>query len=220
METFDYQNSFISDIQKAFRHHRRVIGQLATGGGKGVVLAEIARRVVEKGGVVCISCHRIEIFEQLFGNLMKFGITPGLISAGQHPMPGNQVYLSMVETLCRRMNKGLVEKLNINFFILDEVHYGSYYKLVEQLTCPVLGFTATPKSTGNPELKEYFETIVCGIPIGELIRIGRLVPTATYSVSHDFSKVKINRLKNKAKLAAQKIMEFSVIVGLFFIFIF
>ncbi len=191
MKPFEFQEEFISGIQGAFRRNKRVIGQLATGGGKSVAIAEIARRAILKGKVVCISCHRIEIFEQLFANLMKFGITPGLISAGQYPMPGSQVYLSMVETVCRRMNKGLMEKLNINFFILDEVHYGSYYKLVDQLDCHVLGFTATPKSTGKPELKEYFDTIVCGIPIAELIRIGRLVPTTTYSVAYDFSKVKM-----------------------------
>ncbi len=191
MKPFDFQNEFVYNIRQAFRKSKRVIGQLATGGGKGVVIALIAQMAVAKGNVVCISCHRIEIFEQLFKNLVSFGMSPGLIAAGQHPMPGSQVYLSMVETVCRRMDKGLIDKLNINFFILDEVHYGSYYKLIEKLDCNILGFTATPKSTGNPELNEYFDSIVCGIPIAELIRIGRLVPTVTYSILHDFSKVKM-----------------------------
>ena len=48
-ELFDFQNQFIADIGKAFRRKKKVIGQLATGGGKGVVLAEIARRSIEKG---------------------------------------------------------------------------------------------------------------------------------------------------------------------------
>jgi len=188
---FDYQNEFISNIGKAFRRSKKVIGQLATGGGKGVVLAEIARRSIEKGNVVCIACHRIEIFQQLFDNLMSFGITPGIIAAGQHPMAGHRCYLSMVETFCRRMNRGLIEKLNINFHILDEVHFGSYYKLVKELSCPVLGFTATPKSTGKPELKEYFDELVCGVSITELIRVGRLLKAKTFSIAHDFSKVKM-----------------------------
>ncbi len=191
MKLFDFQHRLVDDIQKAFRKEKRVIGQLPTGGGKGVILAEIARRAIEKGNVVCISCHRVEIFQQLFKNLVAFGIQPGLIAAGQHPVPGHRCYLSMVETICRRMTKGLIDQLNINFFILDEVHFGAYHKLVVQLNCHILGFTATPKSTGNPELKEYFGALVCGASIKELIQLGRLVPDITYSIKHDFSKVKM-----------------------------
>ncbi len=191
MKLFDYQLDLSNRIRQAFRRTRRVIGQLPTGGGKGVVLAHIAEQAMEKGSVVCISCHREEIFQQLYRNLVAFGICPGLIAQGHDPMPGNQVYLSMVETFCRRMNKGLMEKLNINFFILDECHFGNYYKLISAVDCHVLGFTATPKSTGNPELNEYFGDIVCGPTVKELISIGRLVPTTTYSVQHDFSKVKM-----------------------------
>jgi len=191
MILYDYQQSFISDIGIAFKKNPRIVGQLPTGAGKGVILAEIARRSIAKGNVVCISCHRIEIFEQLFTNLRAFGITPSLISAGQYPMAGAQCYLSMVETFCRRMSRGLVEKLNINFFILDEVHFGSYYKLVNELKQPVLGLTATPKSTGKPDLNKYFDDIVCGCSIRTLIKERRLVPTKTFSIDYDFSKVKM-----------------------------
>lgn len=191
MKPFDFQLEHASNIRKAFRKERRVIGQLPTGGGKGVELAYIASEAIKKGSVVCISCHREEIFQQLYRNLIAFGIQPGLIAQGHDPMPGRQAYLSMVETFCRRMNKGLMEKLNINFFILDECHFGNYYKLTQSVNCHILGFTATPKSTGNPELNEYFGDIVCGPTITDLIGIGRLVPTKTYSVQHDFSKVKM-----------------------------
>lgn len=189
---FDYQEELLTDTRKSFgRKNKRVIVQLPTGGGKGVVLAEMAKRAIESGNTPCISCHRVEIFDQLYNNLKSFGIQPSLIAAGTHPMPGAPCYLSMVETLCRRMNKGLIDKLNINFFILDEVHFGSYYKLVNQLDCCIAGFTASPKSTGKPELNTYFDDIVCGPKVSELIRIGRLTPGVTFSVDHDFSKIKM-----------------------------
>lgn len=191
MNLFEYQDIFTNDIRKSFRKHKRVIGQLATGGGKGVILANIAKQAIEKGKIPCISCHREEIFEQLYFNLRKFGISPSLIAQGEYPMAGAPCYLSMVETFCRRMNKGVVDHLNIDFFILDEVHLGNYFKLVDQLDCHVLGFTATPKSTGSPELNSYFDTIVCGPKISELISIGRLVKAKTFSIEHDFSKVKM-----------------------------
>lgn len=187
---FDYQHSFLNDIGKAFKNNRRVMACAHPGFGKTISFVDITRRSIAKGNVVCIAAHRIEIFEQTFKQLVSFGITPSLIMAGTHPMPGAQVYLCMVETFCRRMNKGLVDKLNINFFILDEAHIGSYHKLVSQLDCHVLGFTGTPKSTGNPELKDYYDDIVCGIGVQELINLGRLVPARTFSIKHDFSHVK------------------------------
>lgn len=189
-QLFNYQHEFLNDIGKAFRKNRRVMAQGHPGFGKTITFVEITKRAIAKGNVVCIAAHRIEIFEQTFNQLVSFGITPSLIMPGNHPMPGAQVYLSMVETFCRRMNKGLTEKLNINFFILDEAHIGSYHKLVSQLDCHVLGFTGTPKSTGNPELKDYYDDIVCGIGVEELIKIGRLVPARTFSIKHDFSHVK------------------------------
>lgn len=191
MPLYDYQAELVEDLSKAFRKNRRVIGQLPTGGGKGYILSDIAKRVILKGKVVCISCHRIEIFQQIFAHLRSFGIFPSIIAQGEYPMGGAQCYLSMVETVCRRMNKGLIAHLNIDFFILDEVHFGSYYKLVTQLDQKILGFTATPKSTGSPELKEYFDDIVCGPKLSELISMGRIVKTKTFSIDYDFTKVKM-----------------------------
>lgn len=187
---FDFQHDFLRNIGRAFKTNKRVIGQAHPGFGKTITFVEIARRSIAKGNVVCIAVHRIELFQQTFDQLRSFGIIPSLIMPGSHPMPGAQVYLSMVETFCRRMDKGLVDKLNINFFILDECHIGSYHKLIKQLDCHILGFTGTPKSTGSPELKDYYDDIVCGIGVEELIKIGRLVPARTFSIAHDFSHVK------------------------------
>lgn len=190
MKPFDYQLDWCDRIRQSMRRSRRVIGQLPTGGGKGVAIAYIAKLSIEKGFVPCISVHRIEIFEQIYKNLRAFGIMPTPITAGEYPMGGAPCYLSMVETFCRRMTKGLTEHLGINFFILDEVHLGNYYKLINNTKEYVLGVTATPKSTGKPELNEYMDELVVGPSINNLIQLGRLVKPITFSVKHDFSKVK------------------------------
>lgn len=187
---YEDQVKFIQDIGKAFRNNRRVVAQAATGFGKTICIVDIVKKSIFKGNVICIACHRLEIFQQTFKILISQGITPGLISAGSSITTGHQVYLSMCETFYKRMSKGLTEKLNINFFILDEFHLANYYKIVSETTCHVLGFTATPKTTGSPELKEYTDTIVCGPSVKELIKLGRLVPSRTFSVDYDFSKVK------------------------------
>jgi superfamily II DNA or RNA helicase len=191
MKPFDFQLELIDKIKQKFRkRHKRVIGQACTGFGKTVVMAHIAASSIEKGNVVCIICHRDEIFKQIIKALRAFGITPGIITSKATSMPGHQCYVAMVETLYKRIKKDMIQRYNINFFIGDEAHYGAYYKIIKDCNLPWLGMTATPKSTGSPELNEYFEDIACGINIRELIRMGRLVPATTFSVTHDFSKVK------------------------------
>lgn len=190
-ELFQYQHEFRDNIRRAFRTNKRVIACAHPGFGKTITFCDIARLAIARGNVVCIAAHRIEIFEQTFKQLVSFGITPSLIAPGKHPMPGWQVYLGMVETIHRRMDRGLVNKLNINFFIFDEAHLGNYAKLIGQLDEEfILGFTGSPKSAGNVELKDLYDNIVCGIGVEELIALGRLVPAKTFSISHDFSKVK------------------------------
>lgn len=191
MKLFDYQDKFITDLGKSLSKNNRTIGQLPTGGGKGVILSFIANRSKDKGFTPCIGVHRIEIFQQILRHLIALGIRPGLISPGNKPMPGSGVYLAMVETMKRRLSTDIIKQLGINFFILDEVHFGSYYKLIQSVDSKILGFTATPKSTGKPELKEYFDDLVCGPSVSDLIKVSRLAPAVTYSVGHDFSKVKL-----------------------------
>jgi superfamily II DNA or RNA helicase len=193
---FEFQEEFVNKIAEAMRKHKRVLGVASTGFGKGVVIADLARRAINKGSITCIAVHRIEIFNQVFNNLLSMGITPSLISSGTKITPGQTCYLAMVDTLHTRMKSGLVDELNINFFIMDEAHYASHFKVINNSDCFVLGLTATPKSTGNPELNRYFGTMVQGKPINELIEMGRLVKAKTYSVEWDFSKVKLNAKGN------------------------
>ncbi len=189
MNLYEFQGMFVSDIRQSFRSNKRIIGQLATGGGKTVCISEITRLAITAGTIVCIAAHRKEIFNQIARTLERFGIIPELIKPGSNPYLGGSCYLAMIETLCRR--DGLFEELNVNFLIVDEAHEGSYFKLINKLdpSVRVLGFSATPKSTGKPDLREYFDDIVCGPPISELIKLGRLVNAATHSVDHDFSKI-------------------------------
>ena len=190
-ELFQFQLEFKNNIRRSFKNNKRVIACGHPGFGKTITFCDIARDAIAKGNVICIAAHRIEIFTQTFNQLRSFGIVPSIIVPGKHPMPGAQVYLAMVETFCRRMDKGLVEKLNINFFILDEAHLGNYAKLINELDDEyILGFTGSPKAAGKVELKDLYDNIVCGIGVEELIALGRLVPARTFSINHDFSKVK------------------------------
>lgn len=210
---FGFQESFITNLSLQLRASRRVLGVAATGFGKGVVIAEIVARAMKKNpsSNICIAVHRIEIFNQVFDNLKAFGITAHRIDPDTPFKGASGVHLAMVETLCLRLKRGAVQKEKdllsflavnskaapfassfFNFLIADEVHYGSFFKLIDGFEGYVLGFTATPKSTGKPELNCYFDCMVEGLPISQLIMIKRLVPARTFTINHDFSHVKPN----------------------------
>lgn len=195
MKLFEYQEDWIQKISQSFRRrNKRVIGQIATASGKTVMASEIAVRSSRTGRNVCILVHRREILNQFFRTLRRFNVTPGLIAQGHKPQRGHQIYIAMVETLSRRIAKGILDDLDIHFFIMDEAHWGSYPKVLDQIDCHVLGLTATPKSSGaKGELNEYYDDIVTGPSVKDLITLKRLCPGTTFSIKHDFSKVRKKR---------------------------
>lgn len=190
MKLFEDQEWLLAQISDVFRKNKRVIVQSPTGSGKTVMIGEICLRTIQKGNSVCILVHREEIMMQMFNTLQRFGIQAELIMPGRTPFPNRPVYIGMVETFNRRLGKGIVDHIDVNFFINDEAHWGAYPKVIEAIDHKILGFTATPKSSGAPELNQLYDEIVCGYSVSQLEAMGRLVPGITFSVKHDFDKVK------------------------------
>ncbi len=193
LELYPFQEEFINGMNASFRRgNRRVLGNGMTGFGKTVVGSEAARRAIAKKNVPCVLAYREEILEQFQQSLADRRIFPGMIVPGNHPMTHYECYLGMVETFNRRVKKEpeFTKRHGINFMIADEVHIGNFSKVIDNFGGHVLGFTATPKSTGNPELNQMFDDIVLGANVQELIKYGRLVNGKTFSVDHDFSNVK------------------------------
>lgn len=192
MKLFEFQEDWIQNISKAFRRkNKRLIAQAQCGFGKTVTACEIAIRSTRTNRNVCILVHRVEILNQFYRTFRRFGVTPGIISQGHNTRGGHQIYIGMVETLNRRIAKGILDDLDIHFFIMDEAHWGAYPKILNQIDCHVLGLTATPKSSHmQKELNEMYDDIVVGPSVQDLITLKRLIPARTFSIKHDFSKVK------------------------------
>jgi hypothetical protein len=115
------------------------------------------------------------------------------VVAGMKTIPPARVYVAMVESAHKRLD--LFQ--NIGMVIVDECHIGNFTKVIDHFKDQyIIGFTATPlaaKKT-NP-LRNYFDDIVCGIDIPDLIEDGFLCPEQTYSSS---SIVERAKLKMKA----------------------
>lgn len=180
MQLRPYQERGVRETaQKLALGKRKIICQLATGGGKTVMFSAISHRYVEKSGKsVLILVHRKELLMQTRRTLYNaFGITAQPIIAGQKNIPPAKVYVGMVESVNRR-----IELLkNIGMVIIDEAHIAVHNKMHEHFpTQFIVGFTATPLSASkkNP-LKNYYEDIVCCVDIPELIKSGSLCQNIT-----------------------------------------
>lgn len=180
-----YQDKGITDIARKFASGtRKVVFQLATGGGKTVIFSAISDRYYRKSGKsILILCHRKELLQQTRRTLHSaFGINAQPIVAGMKFIPDAPVYVGMIESVNRRME--LVDKKNIGLVIIDECHIASFHKIHDFFpTQFILGVTATPLSANKKKpLKLYYDDIVvCDSDIPELIKDGYLAQNLTWA---------------------------------------
>lgn len=184
----NYQNTA---IQKVFLNAengiRKQIYQLPTGGGKSIIFSGLADQFLSKyyKSQVLIVVHRVELLKQCQQTFYKaFQRHSTAITAGIKSIPHSSIYVGMVETIFNRLksNPGLFK--NIGLLIVDEVHVANFNKLYEYFPSSlIVGVTATPiaASKKNP-LRNYFDEIVCGPQIPELIKEKYLVPNITYQL--------------------------------------
>lgn len=206
-----HQEVAVAEARKALIKEKRVIVAMPTGSGKTVTASYIASEMIKrKNGSLLIVCHRIEILQQFAKTLMSFGIHPAFIVAGKPmPMAGHGVYLGMVETLNSRlgtMQERFFHHYNIKLVIADEVHWGSYEKMVNMIPCHVLGLSATPKATKGRALHTYFNACIVPVKKSDLFATKHLVIPKTFSIKHDFAGLK---LKNGEFTEKSLLEEFS-----------
>lgn len=175
-----YQESMANNIARKVKEGlRKICCQLPTGGGKTIEFAYISSRYISKGDKnVLILVDRKELLIQTRRTLFNvYGINAQVIIAGMKYIPPARVYVGMIETVKTRVDK--LE--NIGLVIIDEAHVATFHKIHEKFpTQIILGFTATPLcSNKRKPMKLYYEDIVCGIDIPELIAGGWLSQNIT-----------------------------------------
>lgn len=183
-----YQEKLVYDTSmKLAEGHRKLVVQLATGGGKTICFAAITNRwLLRQSSSVLILVHRKELLQQTRRTLFNvFGISAQPIVAGMKHIPPAKVYVGMVESAHRRTRK----LQNIGLVIIDEAHLANFFKIHDLFPVNekgegafVLGFTATPYSANKKKpLKNYYEDIITTIQISELIRLGSLCQNITFA---------------------------------------
>lgn len=208
MELRDYQENGVTQVAKKLATNKRIVYQLATGGGKTITFSAITKRYIEKSGkAVLILVHRKELMVQTIRTLYNaYGISAQMIKAGMKTVPAAAVYVGMVESVNRRIDR----LNNIGLVIIDEAHNLSFAKMFQHFEeLLIIGFTATPLTSSKLKpLKLFYQDIVCGIDIPDLITRGSLCQNITYAPKDtvDASVLKVKACEYDEGLMA---MEFS-----------
>lgn len=163
----DYQTEGINKIFEAWDpaklNLKNVLFQMPTGTGKTTVFSQIVLKAHRKNKNVLIVVHRTELVEQIAERLNDFGVSIGIISAGNKPLPEKEVQVATIQTLSRR------EYPLADIVIIDECHHSkadTYKKLWEIYPdARFLGVTATPVRINGEGFSELFDIL---IPLGKL----------------------------------------------------
>lgn len=178
------QQKLIGDIAKAYQQgYRKIIVQAETGFGKTICFSYIAYNAVQKGKRVLILTDRLELLDGSAEALVKTGLHPYLIHAGNKKLNiSHHCYVAMAQTLRRRiLQKGYSDWVRSYFdiIIIDEAHKQEFNAFFEgnyfASYAFILGFTGTPKRSGKQrQLQKDYQTIVEGPPTQDLITLKRL----------------------------------------------
>jgi superfamily II DNA or RNA helicase len=201
-QPYHYQQTILDAI--AANQNRKILVQLATGGGKTIIFTTLAKQY--EGRVLILVDSK-----ELVGQTAKHFDNGATFEAKDKVFPQNKIVVSMVQTLKSRIKKQPNLISDFDLVIIDECHIIQYEVLLPLIKCKLLGFTATPVSNRkdnyyyNFELKqmlttpfpdaieftkdfalsEIFDDIIVGIPIQQLISESFLVPDENYIIPID-----------------------------------
>jgi DNA repair protein RadD len=175
----DYQADAVGRLERT----RKALYVLPTGGGKTVVATAIIERAVQRDERVLVLTHRREILKQ---TSLSLPIEHGLILAGLNINLEYPVQIASIQTLharCMRTDKLPLPAANL--IIIDEAHHvaaHTWRAIIESYpNARLLGLTATPVRSDGRGLGNFFDELIEGPQIPDLITERYLVPTIYYA---------------------------------------
>lgn len=198
----DYQEECYKCALSELERHRSTLIVMATGLGKTVVFASIARDWPT--GRVLVIAHRDELIRQAADKIEAITQEPCAIEMGEQWSDEEQnfygrcrVIVSSVQTMCRPNRQKRFNPNDFGLIVIDEAHRttaNSYLKILgyfrENPNVKVIGVTATPDRSDKEGLGKVFESVAYEYGIKQGIKSGWLVPIEQQIVwieSLDFS---------------------------------
>ena len=197
-----YQIDLIEKARNAYRQGKKspcIV--LPCGGGKSVIVADIAKSATEKGNQVLFLVHRRELVDQIKHTFEWWGVDMNLCS------------VMMVQTAGRRISRLPVPSL----IITDENHHSkaiTYRKIYNYFSeAKRIGVTATPVRLDGSGLADVNDSLVIGVSAKWLIEHHYLAPYDYYAPSiADLTGIKIQHGEYETK-SVEKIMLKNAVFG-------
>ena len=187
MELRGYQKRAVNETRLALKRYRRVILQLPTGGGKGVMLGAISSMCLEKGNSILILAHSEEIIGQDAGHCRKWGADTAVVLAKTKKIPVLPCVCMMAQTAKQRAKKQdwYFWLRSFTMVILDECHRAEFdfiFDILPESTF-VMGLSASPARYGQQrQLGLDYGAVVTGPSVKELIDDGYLCKCRLFSL--------------------------------------
>ena len=210
----DYQAKINDDVRGAIGNGARAPLVVApTGSGKTVNFASVTEGAARRGNRVLIMLPKREIVAQTEEKIRDFGISYGIIQAGRAMDINEMVQIASVQTLVQRIDRIIPPDI----IIIDEGHHivaGSWEKIVQAFPDAYrIGFTATPARLDGKGLGRYYDALVKGPSVKELIQRGFLSPFVVYAPPQPEQTTFHTRFGDFVKSEVAAAMDKSVITG-------
>ena len=183
MQLREYQIDLINNVKNSYKHGKKApCIVLPCGGGKSVIVAEMAKRTTQKGNRVLFIVHRKELCDQIRNTFSRWGVNMELCQIG------------MVQTVCRHLDKVPAPSL----IITDENHHAkatSYMKIYKAFPNAYrIGVTATPERLDGSGLCDVNDDLIVGVSAKWLIENKYLSPYEYYAPTLvDLEKVRVKQ---------------------------
>lgn len=199
-----YQVEQVESVQRELATARSTLVVAATGTGKTVSLAELARLNASRGAKTLILVNRDELVRQTVRKCEAVGLSPDVEKASLRASSMAKVVIASVQTLrAKRLQRWARDHFTL--VIVDECHHAvaaSYAAVLEHFDgAKVVGYTATPYRTDGKALGEVFDTVAHRYEIRQAIADAHLVPIVARRVVVD--GVDLSGIKERAGDFAQ-----------------
>lgn len=196
----DYQKQAVSAVENEWDSGvKNTLLVQSTGTGKTIVMAAIARDIVDDGGRPLLLAHRGELLDQAADKFERAaGLSCSREQASSHTVYSlDPVTVGSVQTLMRKKRLEEFPEDYFSHILVDEAHHSvanSYTRILDYFSSArVLGVTATPDRSDKKGLSKVYETLAFEYGTRDAIKDGYLVPIEAQMVplAIDLSKVRV-----------------------------
>lgn len=183
---FDDQTELMRRLQLEAGRSKSILLQSPTGSGKTAMMLWLAMRTVEKKRKAGFFVPRKALLTQTSQSFNEYGLHHNFVASGKDYNPFGDMYLGMIDTMARRLKAWIKDGKSgpcpipkVDLAIFDETHFGddalelliNYYKSIGAW---VIGPTATPWDMKGQGLGRFYDSMVMGLQVRELIDLKRL----------------------------------------------